>query len=182
MLEAEKKPPQPRKIPKLITLAAQVINKTNPHLFFTLYNNKTLPHEIENQYVNPPVQKLVKEHEEIYRSNDRKRKRKVDNFSSHLEENNCYRKCASLTMAALGGGIHLSTYYILRASGASSSVTFTFLTTIPATIIVMACFSPCAVHLLAKGIANCVTPRVSNEEIDLNKKVADIESQRHKSP
>lgn len=175
---SEKIPTQTRQIPKLLTLTAQAINKTNPNLFFTLYQNKKLPPEIEDQYINPPVQKLVKEHEEIYKSNVKHRKEDVGYCASRLDKDTCYRKCVGLTMAALGSGVHLSVYYILRASGASSSATITFLATIPATICVLTCFSPCAAHLLSKGIANCVIPGVPNEEIDLNDKVDDIESQR----
>ncbi|KTC78916.1 hypothetical protein [Legionella cherrii] len=177
---SEKQPSPSREVPKLATLAAQTINKTNPHLFFTLFNNKKLPAEIENRYINPSVQKLVNEHEKVYWSNVNERKQKVDNCSSRLDSDPCYRKCASLTMAALSGGVHIGVYYILRASGVSASTTFTFLVTIPATIIVMGCFSPFAVHLLSKGIANCVIPRVPSEEVDLNEEIARIESEQSK--
>ncbi|MCW8398365.1 hypothetical protein OQJ26_06120 [Legionella sp. PATHC038] len=177
---SEKKPSPYGEVPKLATLAAQKINKTNPHLFFTLFNNKELPAEIENDFINPTVQKLIDEHENIYWSNVNKRKQKVDNCSSRLDSESCYRNCASLTMAALSGGVHIGVYYILRASGVSSSTTFTFLATIPATIIVMGCFSPFAVHLLSKGIANCVIPKVPREVVDLNEEVARVESEQSK--
>ncbi|HHT0592764.1 TPA: hypothetical protein ACTXXA_002001 [Legionella anisa] len=172
---------QPQQIPKLITLAAEVIKKTNPHLFFTLYKNKVLPSQIEDEYVNPPIQALVKKHEHIYLANVKERKEVVNDRSSHIQGNCCFKNCTSLAMTALGGGVHLAAYYILRTAGASDSTTLTFLSCIPVTIIVTACFSPCATFLLAKGIAYSITPRVPNEKVDLTEVVEDIESQKLKT-
>ncbi|MGM9452087.1 hypothetical protein ACTAZI_02005 [Legionella bozemanae] len=158
---------QPKQIPKLITLTAEVIKKTNPHLFFTLYGNKKLPPQIENEYINPPVQELVKQHEHIYWANVKERKEEVKYRSSRIEVDCCFKKCTSLTMMALGSGVHLGIYYILRASGVPYSTTITYLATLPVTLCVTACFSPCAAFLLAKGIANCITPDVPEETVDL---------------
>lgn len=77
---------QPEQIPKLATLAAKKIEKTNPHLFFTLYNNKILPLELENQHINPLVQDLVIKHEKIYLANIKERKKLIDERSSAIEE------------------------------------------------------------------------------------------------
>lgn len=165
---------QPKQVPKLITLAAEAIKKTNPHLFFTLYKNKTLSHEIENKYVNPPVQELVKQHEQIYLTNVEERNENVKYCSSRIEADCCFKKCASLTMMALGSGIHLGIYFILRSSGVPYSTTLTYLATLPVTLCVTACFSPCAAILLAKGIAHCVTPDVPEETVDLNEIVTNM--------
>ncbi|MCE0723005.1 MULTISPECIES: hypothetical protein [Legionella] len=172
---------QPQQIPKLISLTAEVIKKTNPHLFFTLYKNKDLPSQIEDQYVNPSIQTLVKEHENIYFANAKERKEVVNDRSFRIETNCFFKNGTGLAMTAVGSGIHLGIYYILRSAGASYSTTVTFLACIPVTIIVTACFSPCATILLAKGIARGITPSVPNEEIDLTDVVHDIESQKLKT-
>ncbi|AWN73653.1 hypothetical protein LEAN103870_10260 [Legionella anisa] len=169
---------QPQQVPKLIDLTAEVIKKTNPHLFFTLYKNKVLPSQIEDEYVNPPIQALVKKHEHIYLANVKERKEVVNDRSSHIQGNCCFKNCASLAMTALGGGVHLAVYYILRTAGASDSTTLTFLSCIPATIIVSACFSPCATFLMAKGIAHCITSGVPKETVDLNEVIANEEEKR----
>lgn len=77
-------------------------------------------------------------------------------------------------MMALGGGIHLGIYFILRSSGVPYSTTLTYLATLPVTLCVTACFSPCAAILLAKGIAHCVTPDVPEETVDLNEIVTNM--------
>lgn len=170
---------QPQQVPNLVTLAAEVIKKTNPHLFFTLYENKKLRLEIENKYINPPIKELVNQHEEIYLAKVKERKETVNERSASIEGNTCYRKCTSIVMTALGSGVHLGVYYILRASGVPYSTTLTFLATIPATMVVTACFSPCASILLAKGMARCVTPGVPPVVVDLTEVVTDIESKKH---
>ncbi len=169
---------QPQQVPKLVTLAAEVIKKTNPHLFFTLYENKKLHLEIENQYVNPSIQELVNQREKIYLAKVKERKETVNERSASIEENTCYRQCTGLVMMALGSGVHLSIYYILRASGIPYSTTLNFLAAIPATVVVATCFSPCASVLLAKGIARCVTQGVPHEVVDLTEVVTDIESKK----
>ena len=167
----------PTQIPTLATLAAQKLEKTYPHLFFTFYKNKELPLELENQYINPPVQKLVSQHEQIHLINVKERKKMINERSSALNDNCCYRKCSSLAFMALGAGVHLGIYYILRANGAPYSTTLTFLATIPATVIVTGCFSPCASILLSKLIAHCSTPNVPEEVVDLTEVVTHKESQ-----
>ncbi|KTD42135.1 hypothetical protein [Legionella parisiensis] len=174
--------PQSKQVPKLITLTAEVIKKTNPHLFFTLYGNKELPPQIENEYVNPPVQELVKQHEHIYLANVKERKDEIKYRSARIETDYCFKKCAGLMMLALGSGVHLGIYYILRSSGVPYSTTITFLATLPATVCVTACFSPCAAILLAKGIARCITPGVPEETVDLTEIVTNMEEQRMTIP
>lgn len=144
--------------------------------FFSFYKSKQILPEIENKYVNPTIQKLIDEREKIYLSNVEKRKRKIANYTSRLDENECFRKCTYLALIALSAGVHMSIYYIMKASGVSSSTSITFLATMPATIMVMACFSPFATHYLSKAMAHCAAPRVRNEPIDLEKELADIES------
>ncbi|WP_454780524.1 hypothetical protein [Legionella sp. WA2022007384] len=167
----------PTQIPKLITLAAQKLEKTNPHLFFTFYKNKKLPPELENQYINPSVQKLVSQEERIYLANVKERKETINERSSKLNDNCCYRKCSTLASMALGSGVHLGIYYILRATGTPYSTTMTFLATIPATVIVTGCFSPCASILLSKLIAHCSTPKVPDGVVDLTEVVTQKETE-----
>ncbi|PWY57022.1 hypothetical protein DGG96_01160 [Legionella qingyii] len=170
-----------QQIPKLATLAAKEIEKSNPHLFFTLYKNTTLPLDLENQYINPLVQDLVNKHGKIYLANIKKRKKLIDERSSAIEEDCCYKKAITLAMVALGTGVHFGIYFILRASGVPHSTTLTFLATIPVTVIVMGCFSPCASILLSKLIARGTVPDIPSEVVDLTEVVEDIESQKNKS-
>ncbi|WP_454785231.1 hypothetical protein [Legionella sp. WA2024007413] len=168
----------PKLIPTLVTLAAQKIEKTNPHLFFTLYNNKKLPPDLESQYITPLVQKLVSQHKDIYLANVKERDEMIMERSSNINENCCYRKCAILAAMALGAGVHLGIYYILRASEVPYSTSLTFLTTLPATVIVTGCFSPCASILVSKLIAHCSIPNVPDEVVDLTEVVTHMESQQ----
>lgn len=177
MLEEKK---QVNQVPKLITLSAKALYKSDPLQFFTFYKNKELPIAIQETYINEPLQKMVKKQEEVYLKKIAKRKEKVDYKATNLEKNCFFRNCTALTMTSIGGGIHLGVYYILKASGASFSTTLTFLSTIPATLVVAACFSPCANYLFAKAVAQCMTPGVTDNVIDLNQIV--IENSHVYSP
>ncbi|STY28645.1 Uncharacterised protein [Legionella wadsworthii] len=178
MLEKEKV----KQVPKLITLSAKALYKSDPIQFFTFYKNKELPIAIEDTYVNEPLQKMVQKQEEVYLKKIAKRKEKVDYKATNLEKNCFFRNCTALTMTSLGGGIHLGVYYILRASGASFSTTLTFLSTIPATLVVAACFSPCANYLFAKAVAQCTTPGVTDNVIDLHQIVIESSSVSFSKP
>ena len=163
-LTTEEKP----RILSLKILAANAISKANPSLFFTLHN-KGMPPEIYDAYVNATIQQKVYEQVTLYKEKKQERHDNIDDCTERLSSSECFVKISSCTFSTMFSGLHVGTYFILKAAETAPSTQLTFICTIPVTFFLSLCVGMCLAKPAARAFAHCFIPPVSDHlTIDLN--------------
>ncbi|VEG90360.1 Uncharacterised protein [Legionella spiritensis] len=158
--------PEPR---SLKYLAAKQLKKSNPNQFFKFHNNIVLSKEIQEQFVEPAVEEIIKKQEHLFERKILARQEQVEDCSGDMAQSRCFSKMTASMGMIVTAGIHLGIYYMLQASDVSQSTQTTFLLTIPVTAIAGMCGGVFLVEKIASCLAHCCIPRVSNNiTVDLN--------------
>ncbi|HDV5939471.1 TPA: lpg2692 family Dot/Icm T4SS effector [Legionella pneumophila] len=166
------------KVPSLKSLAANVIQKTNPNLFFRLHSLETPP-EIKKGFIDKELEALTRELTEDYQTKVEARNEKIEECSSNLSSNECFVKCSAFTLTTLMAGVHVGIYYILKAAAVDPSTQIAYISSIPATICFSMCVGVCLNRQITKCLSSCFTPSVPDKiTVDLD----ELGRQPHVSP
>lgn len=155
-------------IPSLQILAANAVFKANPNQFFQFHNKEIAP-AIKERYVDKVLNQAIDEQVSIYQAKVEQRQDKIDDRTDHLSSSECFEKVSACTFTSIFSGLHVGTYFILKAANVDPSTQLTFICTIPVTIFVSMCIGMCLTKPAARALAHCFTSGVSDKlTVDLD--------------
>ncbi|WED42220.1 hypothetical protein [Legionella cardiaca] len=157
-----------KEIPSLKELAAEAVQKLNPHLFFRFSDRPLLP-EIQTNYVDKAIDAEVTKAMQDYSKKNKIRNNEVKEEFEKKAQDPCFVK----SMGCIGGifftGIYLAiSIPVLQATEASANTQAICYSATLVPLFIGSCFGMCFSGPIAKQLAKCLIPIVPNPVVDLN--------------
>ncbi|KTC98200.1 hypothetical protein [Legionella erythra] len=145
-------------------LAAEKLQRNNPEKLLLLHDKEIDP-AVEQKYITPKINELVRIEQSRYEREVQERKQIVKDRTSQVASSRFFHKMSACTNMTLYTGLHVAMYYILGAAEVEPDIRMLWLALTPVSTLVGVATGVFCAYPFARGIVECLTPGVSSERI-----------------